>query len=68
MEGAGESVIDEQAFSWSPHDTIACPTFAQGTHRNTSTKKSAYLVQVDDGPLQSKLGFYEERVQAKQGV
>ena len=64
VEGAGESVIEEQACSWSPHDTIASPTFAQVTHRNTSTKKSAYLVQVDDGPLQSKLGFYEERVQA----
>jgi gentisate 1,2-dioxygenase len=65
VEGEGESVIDEQAFSWSTHDTIACPTFAEVTHRNTSTKKSAYLLQVDDGPMQSKLGFYEEeRVQA----
>ena len=49
-----------RSFSWSAHDTIACPTFAKVTHRNTSTKKSAFLVQVDDGPLQSKLGFYEE--------
>jgi gentisate 1,2-dioxygenase len=65
VEGEGESVIDEQPFSWSTHDTIACPTSAQVTHRNTSTKKCAYLLQVDDGPMQSKLGFYEEgRVQA----
>jgi gentisate 1,2-dioxygenase len=65
VEGEGESVIDEQPFSWSAHDTIACPTFAQVTHRNGSTKKPAFLLQVDDGPLQSKLGFYEEeRVQA----
>ncbi len=45
---------------WNGHDTIACPTFAQVIHRNTSMRKVACLLQVDDGPLQSKLGFYEE--------
>jgi hypothetical protein len=37
-----------------------CPTFAQVTHRNRSMRQPAFLLQVDDGPLQSKLGFYEE--------
>ena len=37
-----------------------CPTFAQVTHRNTSMRQPACLLQVDDGPLQSKFGFYEE--------
>jgi gentisate 1,2-dioxygenase len=60
LEGEGESVIDDRPFPWSAHDTIACPTFAQVTHRNTSTKQPAFLLQVDDAPLQSKLGFYEE--------
>lgn len=60
LEGAGECIIDDQQFSWSTHDTIACPTFAQVTHRNTSTRMPAFLLQVDDGPTQSKLGFYEE--------
>jgi gentisate 1,2-dioxygenase len=60
LEGQGESLIDDRLFSWSMHDTIACPTFAQVTHRNTSMRKLAFLLQVDDGPLQSKLGFYEE--------
>lgn len=60
LEGDGECVIDDRPFSWFTHDTIACPTFAQVTHRNTSTRKPAFLLQVDDGPLQSKLGFYEE--------
>ena len=60
LEGEGESIIDDQAFSWNAHDTIACPTFAQVTHRNGSNRKPVFLLQVDDGPLQSKLGFYEE--------
>jgi gentisate 1,2-dioxygenase len=60
LEGDGESLIDGRPFSWSTHDTIACPTFAQVTHRNTSMRKPAFLLQVDDGPMQSKLGFYEE--------
>jgi gentisate 1,2-dioxygenase len=60
LEGAGECIIDDRQFSWSAHDTIACPTFAQVTHRNTSTRAPAFLLQVDDGPTQSKLGFYEE--------
>jgi len=60
LEGEGECIIDNQAFSWSAHDTVACPTFAQVTHRNASNRKPAFLLQVDDGPLQSKLGFYED--------
>jgi len=60
LEGEGESIIDGQAFAWSQHDTVACPTFAQVTHRNASSRKPAFLLQVDDGPLQRKLGFYEE--------
>jgi gentisate 1,2-dioxygenase len=60
LEGDGECVIDDQALSWSAHDTVACPTFAEVTHRNASNSKPAFLLQVDDGPLQHKLGFYEE--------
>lgn len=60
LEGDGECTIDNQQFPWSTHDTIACPTFAQITHRNTSTRKPAFVLQVDDGPMQSKLGYYEE--------
>ena len=57
LEGEGECIIDDKSFYWNAHDTIACPTFAQVTHRNTSTRKVAFLLQVDDGPMQSKLGF-----------
>jgi gentisate 1,2-dioxygenase len=60
VEGEGECIVDGDQFSWSARDTIACPTFAQVTHRNRSTRLPAFLLQVDDGPTQSKLGFYEE--------
>jgi len=60
LDGEGECIIDDRGFSWGQHDTIASPTFAQVTHRNASNRKPAFLLQVDDGPLQSKLGFYEE--------
>jgi gentisate 1,2-dioxygenase len=60
LEGEGECIIDDKTFYWNGHDTIACPTFAQVIHRNTSMRKVACLLQVDDGPPQSKLGFYEE--------
>jgi len=56
----GECIIDDRTFYWNGHDTIACPTFPQVINRNTSMRKVACLLQVDDGPLQSKLGFYEE--------
>jgi gentisate 1,2-dioxygenase len=68
LEGEGECIIDNEAFAWSQHDTVACPTFAQVTHRNASTRKPAFLLQVDDGPLQSKLGFYEEEAAQQQSV
>ena len=69
LEGEGESVIDDRSFSWSAHDTVACPTFAEVTHRNRSTKEPAFVLQVDDGPMQSKLGFYEEEpAQAYKGA
>jgi gentisate 1,2-dioxygenase len=67
LEGDGECVIDDQTLSWSAHDTVACPTFAEVTHRNASNSKPAFLLQVDDGPLQHKLGFYEEEA-ARNGL
>ena len=66
LEGEGECIIDGKAFSWNAHDTVACPTFAQVTHRNTSNSRPAFLLQVDDAPLQTKLGFYEEEATVNQ--
>lgn len=58
FEGEGESEIDGQAFPWSVHDTLAAPTFATIRHRNRSARRPAVLFEVDDAPLQHKLGFF----------
>lgn len=60
VDGEGESEIDAATFRWSTSDSLACPTYARIRHRNASSSKAAYLLQIDDAPLQPKLGFYEE--------
>lgn len=60
LEGDGESLIDNESFAWTRHDTLACPTFAEVRHRNRSSERPAFLLQVDDSVLQRKLGLYSE--------
>ena len=59
VDGTGEITINGETFRWETHDTIAIPTYAEVTIHNNSSSP-AYLIQVDDTPTQSKLGFYEE--------
>ena len=59
VEGEGESEIDGQSLDWQESDVLATPTHARIRHRNASTKKPAFLIQIDDAPMQRKLGFYE---------
>ena len=59
VEGDGEAQIDGSDFSWTSHDTIASPTFADVKLRNKSASRGAFVIQADDGPLQHKLDFYE---------
>jgi len=59
--GRGESEIDGYIFDWEEQDTLAVPCFAIARHRNLSSTKPAYLLQVDDVPMLEKLGYYEER-------
>ena len=40
--------------------TIAAPTQAKIRIANGSSKTPTYLVQIDDAPMQKKLGFFEE--------
>jgi len=54
-----------ETINWERHDVIACPTFAVVTHRNRSALDPAILLQVDDAPLQHKLGFYEDEIVRK---
>lgn len=59
VSGTGESDIDGTSFTWKEDDVFVSPTHGQIRLRNASSKKPAYLIQVDDAPLQRKLGFYE---------
>jgi len=59
IEGTGESEIDGKTLSWSANDVLAAPTHAAIRHRNASSKNPAFLIQIDDAPMQRKLGFYE---------
>ncbi len=60
IEGAGEALIDGETLAYSESDTLAVPTHATIEIRNGSTTRPAFLFQVDDAPMQRKLGFYEE--------
>lgn len=59
VEGDGQAKIDGVELNWTQNDTIAVPTHAEIEVVNTSSKKPAFLFQVDDAPMQRKLGFYE---------
>ncbi len=60
IEGEGESVIDGVEIVWEEDDTFAVPTHAEMTLTNRSTTTPAFMLVVDDAPLQRKLAFYEE--------
>jgi gentisate 1,2-dioxygenase len=59
VEGAIEAVIDGDELAAETADTVAVPTHARVTLRNSSADSPAFLFQVDDAPLQRKLGFLE---------
>lgn len=59
VEGEGQALVDDVELNWGGQDTMAVPTHARVTITNRSTSKSAFLFQVDDAPMQKKLGFYE---------
>ena len=60
VEGTGEAEIDGTTFAWEADDVFVGPTHARIRLRNASAKAPAFLIQVDDAPMQRKLGFYEE--------
>lgn len=60
IEGEGDILIDGERIGFTESDTIAVPTHATVEIANRSSQKSAFLFQVDDAPMQRKLGFYEE--------
>lgn len=59
VEGNGTAMVDGVELDWGERDTFAVPTHAVVTITNKSDKAS-FLFQIDDAPMQQKLGFYEE--------
>lgn len=59
VEGEVEAEIDGVMLRADESDTMAVPTHAKVRIANKSTQKPAFLFQVDDAPMQRKLGFFE---------
>ena len=59
VEGAIEAEIDGTTLQAVESDTLAVPTHAKVKLANRSAAKPAFLFQVDDAPMQRKLGFFE---------
>ncbi len=60
VEGSGEAEIDGKTLSFEENDVMAAPTHATLRLRNGSSREPAFLLQIDDAPMQRALGFYEE--------
>jgi gentisate 1,2-dioxygenase len=60
MGGCAEIGVNGTTYRCDTGDTIAVPTYAELVLSNPSSKTPCYLIQVDDVPTQSKLGFYEK--------
>jgi gentisate 1,2-dioxygenase len=53
-------MVGEMMADWERGDVIAVPSQTPATHRNRSATNPAFLLQVDNSPLQHKLGWYRE--------
>lgn len=63
IEGRGKTYLaDGKEFSWEESDVLAFPTHSRIRHANASNSAPAFLIQVDDAPMQRHLGFYEALV------
>jgi len=59
VEGQGEAEVDSVTLSFDDSDILAIPTHAKILLANRRTRSPAFLLQIDDAPLQRKCGFYE---------
>ncbi len=60
VEGTGKTEVDGTSLAWEDNDVFVAPTHAVIRHRNASSSEPAFLIRVDDAPIQRKLGIYEE--------
>ena len=61
IEGTGHSTIDGHTLHWQHNDVLCAPTHCVPQHTNASAQSPAFLIQVDDAPMQRRLGFHEAR-------
>lgn len=61
VEGTGRSRVDGASFAWEPGDTFSAASFARIEHEAAKGDKPAFLIRIDDEPMQRKLGFFAER-------
>jgi gentisate 1,2-dioxygenase len=64
--GSGTTIIDGQAFNWTPGSYIALPPWAMHEHINTSNE-DAVLFSIRDTPLLRAMGLYREEALADNG-
>ena len=60
VEGAGMATVDGGRFDWQANDTFSTPPFAAIELDTSGSDAPAFLIRVDDEPLQRKLAFYSE--------
>ena len=60
LEGEGVIAINGAEHACAHGDAVAVPTYASVTLTNAAARAPWRLLQVDDTPTQTKLGFYEE--------
>jgi gentisate 1,2-dioxygenase len=58
VRGSGQTEVDGKTITWGPKDTFTAPVFSKLTHE---AKEESFLIRIHDRPLQTKLGYYEER-------
>ncbi len=59
VSGQGVTRVNGQVQRWKAKDSFSAPVFAAIEHE--ASGEPAFLVRIHDGPLQEKLGYYEER-------
>ena len=61
--GAGRATVNGAGFNWDTRDSFSAPVFST-IDITASGQEPAFLIRIHDGPLQGKLGYYEERGRA----
>jgi gentisate 1,2-dioxygenase len=59
VSGKGHSIINGKRHDWTAKDVLSSPVFAAVEHH--AEGEPAFMIRIHDGPLQERLGFYEER-------